>query len=77
MLHVERMSSPVVHLTSSGEDSLLVYTYENILYHYIVTATPDTVKLVHVGQIAFHGIVRAPARVRAVTWMLPEEQLRK
>ena len=75
MLHVERLSSPVVHLAASGEDSLLVYTYENILYHYIVTATSHAVKLAHVGQIAFHGIVRAPARVRAVSWVLPDKQL--
>lgn len=29
------------------------------------------------GQIALHGIVRAPARVRAVAWLLPDHQLRK
>ena len=33
--------------------------------------------LVQVGQIALHGIVRAPARVRAVSWILPDHQLRK
>ncbi len=67
--------SPVVHLSSSGDDSLLVYTYENTLHHYVVAATPETVELVRVGQIAFHGIIRAPARVRAMSWILPEEQL--
>ncbi|KAI9829133.1 MAG: hypothetical protein M1832_000156 [Thelocarpon impressellum] len=75
VLHVEPMSSPVVHLTASGEDSLLAYTYENILYHFVVAATAESVSLVLVGQIAFHGIVRAPARVRAVTWVLPDAQL--
>ncbi|KAF3481507.1 uncharacterized protein GIQ15_04266 [Arthroderma uncinatum] len=34
------------------------------------------ISLVQVGQIAFHGIVRAPARVRAISWILPEDQLR-
>jgi RAB6A-GEF complex partner protein 1 len=58
-------------------DSLLVYTYDNILYHYIITATPKAVELVQAGQIAFHGIVRAPARVRAVSWILPDEHLRE
>ncbi|KAI9847884.1 MAG: hypothetical protein M1838_000692, partial [Thelocarpon superellum] len=75
VLHVEPLSSPVVHLAPSGDDSLLVYTYENVLYHYVITATRDAVKLVAVGQIGFHGIVRAPARVRAMSWILPDQQL--
>lgn len=61
----------------TGQDSLLVYTSENILYHYIVNASNSGVKLVQVGQLALNGIVRAPARVRAVTWILPDFQLCK
>lgn len=61
----------------TGQDSLLVYTYENILYHYIVNASNVAVTLVQVGQLTLHGIVRAPARVRAVTWILPDLQLRE
>ncbi|KAL8804206.1 MAG: hypothetical protein Q9200_005919 [Gallowayella weberi] len=60
----------------TGQDSLLVYTYDNILYHYIISASDTAVTLIQVGQLALHGIVRAPARVRAVTWVLPEFQLR-
>ena len=60
----------------TGQDSLLVYTYENILYHYVINATSAAVTLVPVGQIALNGIVRAPARVRAVSWILPDHQLR-
>jgi hypothetical protein len=75
--HIETLSSPVIHLTTSGEDSLLVYTHENTLYHYVITASNETVRLVLVGHIAFHGIVRSPARVRAVSWILPDEQIRK
>lgn len=74
MLHTEDLQSPVVHLATVGEDSLLVYTYENILFHYIFTPTASSVKLAQVGQIAFHGIIRAPPRVRAITWVLPDEQ---
>ena len=74
-LHVEQLQAPVVHVSQYGVDSLLVYTYENILYHYVVAASPKTVELVRVGQIAFHGIIRAPARVRAISWVLPENQL--
>jgi hypothetical protein len=32
-------------------------------------------KLVQVGQIAFHGIVRSPARVRGLSWVLPDSQM--
>lgn len=61
----------------SGQDSLLVYTYENVLYHYVINASATTVSLVQVGHIELHGIVRAPARVRGVAWILPDHQLRK
>ena len=61
-------------MATSGEDSLLVYTYENVLLHYIFVSSNKTVRLAQVGQIAFHGIIRAPPRVRAISWILPEEQ---
>ena len=59
-----------------GQDSLLAYAFENVLYHYVISVAADNVNLVQVGQIALHSIVRAPARVRAVSWVLPDEQLR-
>ncbi|GAO14440.1 hypothetical protein UVI_02031670 [Ustilaginoidea virens] len=71
----QQVPAPVVLVTTSGEDSLLVYTYENLLYHFIFTPSPDAVRLVQVGQIAFHGIVRSPARVRGLSWILPESQM--
>ncbi|KAL6239768.1 hypothetical protein BDW75DRAFT_66747 [Aspergillus navahoensis] len=76
ILHVEYLPSPVVFIGPSGEDSLLVYTYENILYHFIINSTQSRITLAPVGQIAFNGIVRAPTRVRSISWVLPEEQLR-
>ncbi|KAF3909824.1 hypothetical protein ABW21_db0203013 [Orbilia brochopaga] len=75
MLHVETLPSPVVLITLTGDDGLLAYTHDNVLYHFIFTTTKDTVLLRLVGQITFHGIVRAPARVRSISWILPEEQL--
>lgn len=75
VLHTQKIPAPVVLVTTSGEDSLLVYTYENLLYHYIFTPWAGSVRLVQVGQIAFHGIVRSPARVRGLSWILPESQL--
>ncbi len=75
MLFVEPMQSPVVLITPSGEDSLLVYTYENVLHHYIFVPSLGSVRLVRVGHIGFHGIVRSPARVRGLSWVLPNSQL--
>lgn len=75
-LHVEAFSMPIVFVGPSGEDSLLVYTYENVLYHYVLNITERGAQLVQVGQIAFHGIVRAPSRVRSVSWVIPDSQLR-
>jgi hypothetical protein len=77
VLHVQALPAPVVLIAPSGEDSLLVYTYDNLLYHYIFTAVSGAVKLVQVGQIAFHGIVRSPARVRGLSWILPDDQSRE
>ena len=75
-LHSETFAMPIVFVGPSGEDSLLVYTYENVLYHYILNITERGAQLVQVGQIAFQGIVRAPSRVRSVSWVVPDSQLR-
>ena len=77
VLHFEELSSPAVLIAATGSDSLLVYTHENILYHYVISSSSDRIGLVQVGQIAFHGIIRAPTRVRAVSWVLPDDQMRK
>lgn len=75
VLFTQELPAPVVLVTPAGEDSLLVYTYDNLLYHYIFTPWSDSIRLVQVGQIAFHGIVRSPARVRGLSWILPDSQL--
>lgn len=75
ILHTEQLAAPAVLMTMSGSDSLLVYTYDNTLLHYIITTSGSSIKLVQVGQIGFHGVIRAPPRVRAISWVLPEDQL--
>ncbi|POS86577.1 hypothetical protein EPUL_001471, partial [Erysiphe pulchra] len=75
VLYTESLLAPVVIIAPSGEDSLLVYTYENILYHYIFVQLSGKLRVLQVGQIAFHGIVRSPARVRGLSWILPNEEL--
>jgi hypothetical protein len=77
IMHAQRLPAPIVLIAPSGEDSLLVYTYENILYHYVMSVSDATVNLIQVGQIALHGIIRAPTRVRALSWILPEDQIRR
>lgn len=72
----ESFAMPIVFVGPSGEDSLLVYTYENVLYHFVLNVTESGAQLLQVGQIAFHGVIRAPSRVRSVSWILPEHQLR-
>ena len=75
VLAVEELTAPAIYAATSGADSLLVYTYENTLLHYIIAPSGSTVKLHQVGQIGFHGIIRAPPRVRSISWILPEGQL--
>jgi hypothetical protein len=75
IMHVQKLPAPIVLIAPSGDDSLLVYTYENVLYHYVINVTDATVGLVQVGKIALHGIIRAPPRVRALSWILPEDQI--
>lgn len=77
IMHVQKLPAPIVLITPSGEDSLLVYTYENVLYHYVISVADAAVTLIQVGQIALHGIIRAPPRVRALSWILPEDQIGK
>lgn len=75
-MHVQKLPAPIVLIAPSGEDSLLVYTYDNILYHYVISVADAAFKLIQVGQIALNGIIRAPPRVRALSWILPEDQIR-
>ncbi|KAI0197730.1 DUF1339 domain protein [Astrocystis sublimbata] len=75
VMFTQKMSAPIVLITPSGEDSLLVYTYENLLYHYVFAPVNGAIQPIQVGQIAFNGIVRSPARVRGLSWILPEKQM--
>lgn len=57
-------------------DSLLVYTYSNTLYQFVINSNAFSFQLELVGQVSFAGIVHAPARVRAINWILPDSQIR-
>ncbi|KAJ7139708.1 RIC1-domain-containing protein [Mycena epipterygia] len=73
VLHREIISCPVVIL-SLVDNSLLVYTADNTLYHYLIVPTADTIKLHLCGSITFNGIIAAPSAVRMLSWMIPSAQ---
>lgn len=69
------MSAPVVIL-SLVDNSLLVYSADNTLSHYLIVPTADTIKLHLCGSITFSGIIAAPGAVRMLSWMIPNSQKR-
>ena len=76
VLHREVLFSPVVIL-SLVDNSLLVYTADNTLYHYLIIPTADAIKLHLCGSISFNGVVAAPSAVRVLSWMIPSAQKRE
>ena len=76
VLHREVISSPVVVL-SLVDNSLLVYTADNTLYHYLIIPTSDTIKLHLCGSINFGGVIAMPSNVRVLSWMIPSAQKRE
>jgi hypothetical protein len=58
------------------DNSLLVYTADNTLYHFLIIPTNESIKLHMCGSISFAGIVQVPSRVRSLSWLIPEAQKR-
>ncbi|KAF9478024.1 RIC1-domain-containing protein [Pholiota conissans] len=73
ILYREVLSAPVVIL-SIVDNSLLVFTADNNLYHYLIVPTSDTIKLHLCGSISFTGVISAPRAVRMLSWMIPAVQ---
>ncbi|KAL7422502.1 WD40 repeat protein [Cryptotrichosporon argae] len=73
ILHAQPITSPVLVMTLL-DNSLLVYTADNTLYHYLILPTKETIRLHLCGSISFDGIVPAPTRVRALSWLVPQAQ---
>lgn len=63
-------------ILSLVDNSLLVYTADNTLFHYLIVPTTDTIKLHLCGSITFDGIIAAPSAVRLLSWMIPSAQKR-
>lgn len=75
VLHREVVTFPVV-IVSLVDNSLLVYTADNTLSHYLIVPTADTIKLHLCGSITFNGIIVSPSAVRLLSWMIPSAQKR-
>lgn len=72
----EPLTSPAVIL-SLVDNSLLVYTTDNTLHHYLIVPTEDTIKLHLAGSISFEGVIANPNAVRVLSWMIPTAQKRQ
>jgi hypothetical protein len=75
VLHREVTTTPVVIL-SLVDNSLLVYTADNTLFHFLIIPTSETIKLHLCGSISFNGIITAPRTVKVLSWMIPAAQKR-
>nr|XP_019011783.1 uncharacterized protein I206_03889 [Kwoniella pini CBS 10737]OCF50564.1 hypothetical protein I206_03889 [Kwoniella pini CBS 10737] len=73
ILHTQTLPSPVLVMTLL-DNSLLVYTADNNLYHFLILPTQSSIKLHLCGSISFRGIVQVPSRVRGMSWMIPLAQ---
>lgn len=76
ILHREILPAPVVIL-SIVDNSLLVYTADNTLHHYLIVPTAESIKLHLCGSLTFTGVISAPGSVRMLSWMIPTVQKRK
>lgn len=74
VLHEEAFAAPIV-LLSIYDSSLLVYTSDNTLTHFLITTTPNGRAALRLcGSIGFEGVIRDPLRVRGMSWLLPPTQ---
>ncbi|KAG8722388.1 hypothetical protein FRC08_002869 [Ceratobasidium sp. 394] len=73
ILHREVFVAPVVLLSLVDSNSLLVYTADNTLFHFLILPTRDSISLHLCGSISFDGVVAVPGVVRGMSWMVPKE----
>jgi len=73
ILHSQTLPAPIL-VMSLLDNSLLVYTADNTLYHFLILPSKETIRLHLCGSISFVGIVQVPSRVRALSWLIPPAQ---
>ncbi|KAK9768887.1 WD40 repeat protein [Basidiobolus ranarum] len=68
LLFCEKLAKPVIYL-SIMDDSLLVYTMDNILHDYRISIRSDgSLEVELLQQISFEGVISVPGRVQCITW---------
>lgn len=75
VLHAQSVPSPVLVMTLL-DNSLLVYTADSMLYHFVILPTRDSIRIHLCGSISFSGLINVPSRVRALSWLIPDAQKR-
>jgi hypothetical protein len=75
VLHAQSLPSPVLVMTLL-ENSLLVYTADSMLYHFLILPTRESIRIQLCGSMSFAGLVSVPSRVRALSWLIPDAQKR-
>ncbi|EIW68335.1 hypothetical protein M231_00343 [Tremella mesenterica] len=73
VLHSATLRAPV-QVMSLLNNSLLVYTTDNTLYHFLIIPSKGNIRLYLCGSISFEGVVQVPSRVKALSWLVPEAQ---
>ena len=73
ILHSQPIPSPIL-VTSLLDNSLLVYTADNTLYHFLILPSQNAIRMHVCGSISFAGILQIPSRVRALSWLIPQAQ---
>ncbi|ORY05246.1 RIC1-domain-containing protein [Basidiobolus meristosporus CBS 931.73] len=69
MLACAKLANPVIYL-SIMDDSLLVYTMDNILHDYRISTRSDgSLDVELLQQISFEGVISVPGRVQCITWL--------
>lgn len=75
VLQAQSLPSPVLVMTLL-DNSLLVYTADSMLYHFLILPTRESIRIQLCGSMSFAGLVPVPSRVRALSWLIPEAQKR-
>ncbi|KAI8446786.1 RIC1-domain-containing protein [Phakopsora pachyrhizi] len=68
-LNERQLTAPIV-LLSIYENSLLVYTLDNVLHHFLIQDS----KLIKCSSNGFDGIINDPIRVRGLSWFINDSQ---